>query len=73
MSKNKALWNSQENAKAYDSYARTFPMYMTTSQDMISLVQIKDGMNVLDLAAGTTPRQKNIRDRSLNGISALTI
>lgn len=53
MSLNKAIWDTQENAEAYDNYARNFPMYQETSADLVEIAGLKPGMKVIDLAAGT--------------------
>ncbi|MEK7091948.1 MAG: class I SAM-dependent methyltransferase [Patescibacteria group bacterium] len=53
MSTRKGFWDTKENAEAYDNYARNFPMYQETSADLVEIVDLKSGMTVIDLAAGT--------------------
>ncbi len=53
MSKGKEIWNTKENAEAYDAYARRFPMCRDTSRDLVDISGIKSGMTIVDLAAGT--------------------
>jgi ubiquinone/menaquinone biosynthesis C-methylase UbiE len=54
MSINKQIWDTEENAEAYDSYAINFPMYKEPK------------MTVVDLAAGTGVTTQAIID-STNG------
>lgn len=53
MSKNKQIWDTKENADAYEAYANTFSMYKDTSRNLVEIAGITAGLVVVDLAAGT--------------------
>ncbi|WKZ26627.1 MAG: class I SAM-dependent methyltransferase [Candidatus Paceibacterota bacterium] len=53
MSKYRISWNTKENANAYDKYATGFSMYKNTSRDLVKISDVKPGMTIIDLAAGT--------------------
>lgn len=64
MSIKKSIWNTKDNAEAYNAYARNFPMYKDTSRDLVTISQITSGMTVVDLAAGTGATTQAILDRT---------
>lgn len=49
----RAAWDVEENARAYDRYARTYPMYQDTSRDLLEISGVEEGMAVVDLGCGT--------------------
>jgi SAM-dependent methyltransferase len=53
MSSGLGRWEDDENARIYDSYARTSPQYQLTSQVLVELAEIHDGQAVVDLCCGT--------------------
>lgn len=73
MSKHKALWNTKENAEAYDTYARNFPMYQDTSRDLVAISGIKPGMTMVDLAAGTGATTKAILDKTDGNVHIIAV
>jgi SAM-dependent methyltransferase len=46
-------WEDEENARRYDAYARRFPMYDRTSEDLVDRVGLTPGAQVVDLCCGT--------------------
>lgn len=46
-------WCDEFNAEKYDQYAKKFPTYQSTSQDLVQFSDIKSNMVVVDLACGT--------------------
>lgn len=53
MSTRKEIWDTKRNAEVYNAYTQMFPMYRDTSKDLVTIANIKPGMIVIDLAAGT--------------------
>jgi SAM-dependent methyltransferase len=53
MSSGLGRWEDDENARIYDSYARTSPQYQLTSQMLVQLAEINEGQAVVDLCCGT--------------------
>ena len=53
MSIRKNIWNTKDNVEAYDRYARNYPMYQNTSNDLVVFADIRPGSTIVDLAAGT--------------------
>lgn len=73
MSRNKEVWNTKENAEAYDIYAKTFPMYKDTSNDLVIISDIKPGTVVVDLAAGTGATTQAILDKTDGNIRIIAV
>lgn len=73
MSKNKDIWNTKENADAYDAYARMFPMYTETSRDLVAISDIQPGMLVVDLAAGTGVTTQLILDQTAGTVRIIAV
>jgi len=73
MSKNKNIWNTKENAKAYDLYTKTFPMYKNTSSDLVTVADIKLGMTVVDLAAGTGVTTEAILNKTNSNVHVIAV
>ena len=46
-------WGKDDNARRYDAFARRFPMYARSSQELIALARPPRDSTVLDLACGT--------------------
>jgi SAM-dependent methyltransferase len=46
-------WNENENPRRYDAFARQYPIYRQTSQDLVALARPSGGATVIDLACGT--------------------
>jgi SAM-dependent methyltransferase len=53
MSSGLGRWEDDENARIYDSYARTSPNYQVTSQALVELAEIHERQAVVDLCCGT--------------------
>lgn len=73
MSKQKESWNTKENAKVYDIYARSFPLYKETSKDLIDIAGILPGITVVDLAAGTGATTQAILNASGGDINIIAV
>lgn len=73
MSKGKDIWNTKENAEAYDAYARNFPMYKDTSRDLVEASGVASGMVILDLAAGTGATTQAIMDKTAGDVSIIAV
>ena len=73
MSRGKEIWNTKENAEAYDKYARSFPMYKDTSRDLIKISGVKSGMTIIDLAAGTGATTQAIFDQIGDDVYVIAI
>lgn len=46
-------WSDERNARMYDAFARSYPMYRSTSADLVRCVGLESDSHVLDLACGT--------------------
>lgn len=46
-------WDSEESARRYAEFARTFPMYRETSRDVVAAADLADDSVVVDLCCGT--------------------
>jgi len=73
MSKNKEIWDTKDNAEAYEQYVRNFAMYQGTSKDLIETADIQPGMTVVDLAAGTGATTQAILDKTGGDVSVIAI
>lgn len=73
MSRNKEAWNTEENARAYDIYAKTFPMYKDTSNDLVAIADIKAGTIVVDLASGTGTTTQAILKKTGGAVCIIAI
>src|SRR3989344_3223794 len=73
MSQRKKDWDTEENAVAYDQYARKFPMYKSTSEDLVKISGIKSGMTVVDLAAGTGITTQAIIEKTGGDVSVIVV
>lgn len=68
-------WRDEENARRYDSFAREYPMYRLTSQDLVERAHLAPDSRVLDLACGTGVTTESIlpalgHDGSVIGVDA---
>jgi ubiquinone/menaquinone biosynthesis C-methylase UbiE len=66
-------WEDDENARIYDSYARTSPQYQLTSQILVQLAEIHEGQAVVDLCCGTGMTTAAILDalQSTGGVTSI--
>jgi SAM-dependent methyltransferase len=46
-------WDESENARRYAAFARQYPIYRQTSEDLVALARPSGGATVVDLACGT--------------------
>ena len=46
-------WDESENARRYAAFARQYPIYRQTSEDLVALARPPGGATVVDLACGT--------------------
>ena len=67
------IWNTKDNAEAYDAYARNFPMYKDTSRDLVAISGITSGMTVVDLAAGTGATTQAILDKTAADVHIIAV
>ncbi len=46
-------WSGRRNAELYDTFARTFPMYVQSSAALVRVAELGPGERVVDLCCGT--------------------
>ena len=44
-------WSDEHNARMYGAFARSYPMYRSTSADLVRSAELQPDSHVLDLAA----------------------
>ncbi len=73
MSRGKDIWNTKENAEAYNLYASNFPMYIDTSRDLVKISGINLGTTLIDLACGTGTTTQAIMDATNSRVNIIAV
>lgn len=62
----KTAWENPDTVRQYHNFSESCSMYRTTSQDLVTMAEIDQGMSVVDLACGTGITTEMILKRLLD-------